>query len=118
MILDLGPETTKSVINNILECKTVVWAGPLGAFETEPFDESTKQIARAIAESDLISVAGGGDTISALKKADVMDGFTHVSTGGGAFLEYVYSRHTLYGLDALEKSSDNLVDLLNITVNL
>jgi phosphoglycerate kinase len=91
MILDIGPRTIEHVISVLARSKTLVWNGPFGAFECEPFDNGTTEIAEAVAEltqaGRLVSFAGGGDTVAALKVAGVMGRLTHVSTAGGAFLE-------------------------------
>ncbi|MBL4732650.1 MAG: phosphoglycerate kinase [Rhizobiaceae bacterium] len=93
MILDAGPETTKCIIEWIKKANTLVWNGPLGAFELTPFDRATVAAAKAAADEtiagNLISVAGGGDTVAALNQANVGDKFTYVSTAGGAFLEWM-----------------------------
>jgi phosphoglycerate kinase len=93
MILDLGPNTTKKLADSLRECHTVVWNGPLGAFETSPFDVSTIHLARLVvsltAAGELRSIAGGGDTVAALNHAGLSDQFTYVSTAGGAFLEWL-----------------------------
>jgi phosphoglycerate kinase len=106
MILDVGPATVAALALRLTGCKTLVWNGPLGAFETKPFDESTLAIARRAAEltreGHLVSVAGGGDTVAALAAAGVEDGLTYVSTAGGAFLEWLEGK-TLPGVAALEK---------------
>lgn len=104
MILDIGPESTKAVIAVLKDCRTVIWNGPLGAFEYTPFDKSTMEIAKEVAASvqagKLICVAGGGDTVSALKKAGVEDKMTYVSSAGGAFLEWMEGK-ILPGVKAL-----------------
>jgi phosphoglycerate kinase len=104
MILDIGPESTKAVIAALKDCRTVIWNGPLGAFEYTPFDKSTMEIAKEVAASvqagKLICVAGGGDTVSALKKAGVEDKMTYVSSAGGAFLEWMEGK-ILPGVKAL-----------------
>jgi phosphoglycerate kinase len=86
-------------------CRTLVWNGPLGAFETSPFDKATVNLARIVAaltlEGSMISVAGGGDTVAALAHAGVREDFTYVSTAGGAFLEWMEGRR-LPGVLALE----------------
>jgi phosphoglycerate kinase len=106
MILDVGPDSVAALASRLGDCKTLVWNGPLGAFETKPFDEATLAIARAAAEltqsGALVSVAGGGDTVAALAAANVEDGLTYVSTAGGAFLEWLEGK-TLPGVAALEK---------------
>ena len=93
MILDAGPSTVDNIKQCINSSKTLLWNGPLGAFEVFPFDEATSQAAKYASErtknGDLISVAGGGDTVAALNKAGVTNSFTYVSTAGGAFLEWL-----------------------------
>jgi len=105
MILDLGPDTVDLIAQTIESAKTVVWNGPLGAFETPPFDTATVEAARFVAkrvtDADLVAVAGGGDTVAALSAAGVLKDFTYVSTAGGAFLEWLEGK-TLPGLAALE----------------
>ena len=93
MILDLGPQATEALADVLKTCKTLVWNGPLGAFETPPFDAATVALAKSAAaltkEGALISVAGGGDTVAALNQAGVAGDFTYISTAGGAFLEWM-----------------------------
>jgi len=93
MILDAGPLTVDNIKRCIGSAKTLLWNGPLGAFEVSPFDQATNQAAKFASEKtkngDLISVAGGGDTVAALNKAGVTESFTYVSTAGGAFLEWL-----------------------------
>lgn len=105
MILDLGPETTRALAERLSGCRTVVWNGPLGAFETPPFEAGNRAVARAVAEltaaGRLTSVAGGGDTLAALAQAGVTDDFSYLSTAGGAFLDWLAGK-TLPGLAALE----------------
>ena len=104
MILDIGPRTVETVIAVLARAKTLVWNGPFGAFELEPFDNGTIEVAEAAAEltaaGKLVSFAGGGDTVAALNLASVKDRFTHVSTGGGAFLESLEGK-TLPGVAVL-----------------
>lgn len=104
MILDSGPESSAAIEAVIDDCRTLIWNGPLGAFETPPFDKATVAVARhAAARTEaeaLVSVGGGGDTVAALNQAGVAQGFTHVSTAGGAFLEWMEGR-TLPGVAAL-----------------
>ncbi len=104
MILDVGVETADALALRLAECRTLVWNGPLGAFEIPPFDAGTMRLARAAAaltrDGRLLSVAGGGDTVAALTAAGVVDDFTYVSTAGGAFLEWLEGR-TLPGVAAL-----------------
>ncbi len=104
MILDVGPATVMLIEDTLQLVRTVVWNGPLGAFELEPFDRGTVAVARAVAKlteaGRLVSVAGGGDTVAALNKAGVTDRFTYVSTAGGAFLEWLEGK-ALPGVEAL-----------------
>jgi len=104
MILDLGPATVRAIEQKLAAVRTLVWNGPVGAFETPPFDAATNAIARAVAAAtasgSLLSVAGGGDTVSALRHAGVLDRITYVSTAGGAFLEWLEGK-TLPGVAAL-----------------
>jgi phosphoglycerate kinase len=106
MILDIGPAAVEALADAIKTCRTLVWNGPLGAFETPPFDAATMALARTAAaltqEGSLVSVAGGGDTVAALNQAGVADAFTFVSTAGGAFLEWMEGK-TLPGVKALER---------------
>ncbi|MCP1200172.1 phosphoglycerate kinase [Notoacmeibacter sp. MSK16QG-6] len=105
MILDAGPQSVEKVKSWIEQANTLIWNGPLGAFEIEPFDAATVAAARYAAErtraGELISVAGGGDTVAALNHAGVAGDFTYVSTAGGAFLEWMEGK-TLPGVKALE----------------
>ena len=105
MILDAGPETVDRIAEVFARCRTLIWNGPLGAFEIEPFDAATNAAARKAAEltrgGRLVSVAGGGDTVAALNKAGVADDFTYISTAGGAFLEWMEGK-VLPGVAALE----------------
>jgi len=89
MILDIGPETARRLAERIRGAGTVLWNGPVGVFEQDQFGEGTRAIARAIAESAAFSIAGGGDTLAAIEKYEVADGISYISTGGGAFLEFV-----------------------------
>ncbi|MEM8724185.1 MAG: phosphoglycerate kinase [Pseudomonadota bacterium] len=104
MILDIGPSATEALADVLKTCRTLVWNGPLGAFETEPFDTATMALARHVAaltqEGSLISVAGGGDTVAALAQAGVTKDVTHISTAGGAFLEWMEGKQ-LPGVAAL-----------------
>jgi phosphoglycerate kinase len=104
MILDVGPATVADLAGRLATLKTLVWNGPLGAFETPPFDAATTAIARAVAAATqsgaLRSVAGGGDTVSALRHAGVLDKMSYVSSAGGAFLEWLEGK-TLPGVAAL-----------------
>lgn len=89
MILDIGPETAKSYAAMISKAKTVVWNGPVGVFEFEQFGGGTKAVAEAIADSGAFSLAGGGDTLAAIAKYHIADKIGYISTGGGAFLEFL-----------------------------
>lgn len=104
MILDVGPDSVKRVAGVLASCKTLLWNGPMGAFEISPFGEGTFALARQAAEltkaGKLTSVAGGGDTVAALNAAGVTDDFTYVSTAGGAFLEWLEGQE-LPGIKAL-----------------
>jgi phosphoglycerate kinase len=109
MVLDVGPAAVEALADVLKTCRTLVWNGPLGAFETPPFDAATVALAKTAAaltkEGGLVSVAGGGDTVAALNHAGVADDFTFVSTAGGAFLEWMEGR-TLPGVAALEQQGD------------
>ena len=104
MMLDIGAASVKTVAAKLATAKTLVWNGPFGAFELEPFDAGTNAVAREAARltkaGKLLSVAGGGDTVSALNHAGAADDFTYVSTAGGAFLEWLEGK-PLPGVDAL-----------------
>ncbi|NVJ99723.1 MAG: phosphoglycerate kinase [Alphaproteobacteria bacterium] len=104
MILDAGPATVEGLASVLAEAKTLVWNGPMGAFEMEPFDMATVALAKAAGkltdEGKLLTVAGGGDTVAALAHAGVKDSFTHISTAGGAFLEWMEGK-ALPGVVAL-----------------
>lgn len=106
MILDVGPETISALEAKLVDLKTLLWNGPLGAFEIEPFGEGTFALARAAArltkDGKLITVAGGGDTVAALNAAGVGDDFSYVSTAGGAFLEWLEGKE-LPGVAALKQ---------------
>ena len=108
MILDIGPRSVAAVIAALGICKTLLWNGPVGAFETAPFGEATFAIAREAARltqaGRLVSVAGGGDTVAALNAAGVTDQFSYVSTAGGAFLEWLEGRE-LPGIVALTRAA-------------
>jgi len=107
MILDIGPAAVEALADVLKTCRTLVWNGPLGAFETPPFDTATVALARTAAaltkDGSLVSVAGGGDTVAALNQAGVTGEFTFVSTAGGAFLEWMEGR-TLPGVAALQQA--------------
>ena len=104
MILDIGAQATEALADVLKTCRTLIWNGPLGAFETPPFDQATVTLARTAAaltkEGSLVSIAGGGDTVAALNMAGVAGDFTYVSTAGGAFLEWMEGKE-LPGVTAL-----------------
>ena len=108
MVLDIGPAAVEALADALKTCRTLVWNGPLGAFETPPFDAATASLARTAAaltqSGGLISVAGGGDTVAALNQAGVADDFSFVSVAGGAFLEWMEGRE-LPGVAALTNPS-------------
>lgn len=89
MILDIGPQTAHIVAALMKEAKTIIWNGPVGVFEFDQFGEGTREMALAIADSDAFSIAGGGDTLAAVDKYGITDKISYISTGGGAFLEFV-----------------------------
>ncbi|MEE8144049.1 MAG: phosphoglycerate kinase [Kiloniellales bacterium] len=108
MILDIGPETAEDIAARVTLCSTLIWNGPLGYFEVPPFDKGTNRVAARIAEftraGQLLSVAGGGDTLTALAHAGVAEDFSYLSTAGGAFLEWLQGK-TLPGVAALEEAA-------------
>ena len=105
MIVDIGPRTVDLFVQEIKQSRTIVWNGPMGAFETEPFDRGTNEIARAVGSSSALSIIGGGDTGAAVKKAGESDNVSYISTGGGAFLTLLEGKE-LPGFKALEKCSN------------
>jgi phosphoglycerate kinase len=102
MILDIGPESAKAIASIVAKAGTLIWNGPLGVFEFDQFGEGTRSLAAAIAKSPAFSIAGGGDTLAAIEKYGVEDDISYISTGGGAFLEFVEGR-TLPAVAALEQ---------------
>lgn len=107
MGLDIGPKTIQAYGAVIAQAKTILWNGPMGVFEIEEFSQGTTKIAEAVADSSALSIIGGGDLVDAVTKAGVSDRISHISTGGGASLEYI-ANETLPGLEALsENNNDN-----------
>ena len=102
MILDIGPETAKQYAALIAKAGTVVWNGPVGVFEFDAFGNGTRALAEAIAASPAFSIAGGGDTLAAVDKYGIADKVSYISTGGGAFLEFLEGK-TLPAVAALEQ---------------
>ena len=107
MILDIGPETALRFAEILESAGTIIWNGPVGVFEFDAFGDGTKVLAEAIAASDAFSVAGGGDTLAAIDKYDVRDGISYISTGGGAFLEFVEGK-LLPAVEMLEKRASRV----------
>jgi phosphoglycerate kinase len=102
MILDIGPATSARYAKVLKAAGTIVWNGPVGVFEIDQFGAGTEAVANAVAESAAFSIAGGGDTLAALEKYGVTDRISYVSTGGGAFLEYLQG-NTLPAIAVLEQ---------------
>jgi phosphoglycerate kinase len=105
MILDIGPDTAKRYAELIAKAGTVVWNGPVGVFEFDAFGKGTETLARAIAASKGFSIAGGGDTLAAVDKYGIEDGVSYISTGGGAFLEFLEGKE-LPAVAALKARAD------------
>src|SRR5699024_7991941 len=89
LILDVGPQTAHVFAALMKEARTIIWNGPLGVFEFDQFGDGTQELAEAIADSEAFSIAGGGDTLAAVDKYRITDSISYISTGGGAFLEFV-----------------------------
>lgn len=102
MILDIGPETSARFAEILEGAGTIIWNGPVGVFEFDRFGDGTRVLAEAIAASKAFSVAGGGDTLAAIDKYGVRDGISYISTGGGAFLEFVEGKK-LPAVEMLER---------------
>lgn len=107
MILDIGPKTAAQFADLLKASGTILWNGPVGVFEFDQFGEGTRVLAKAIAESPAFSIAGGGDTLAAIDKYDVAKQISYISTGGGAFLEFVEGK-TLPAVEILEQRKDNV----------
>ncbi len=105
MILDIGPDTAKTLAAQLLDAGTIVWNGPVGVFEFDQFGNGTKTLAMAIAESKGFSIAGGGDTLAAIAKYGIADKVGYISTGGGAFLEFLEGK-VLPAVDVLEQRAN------------
>jgi len=101
LALDIGPETVHRFEQELAEARTIIWNGPMGVFEMDKFKQGTMAIARKVAESDAMSVIGGGDSVAAIKEAGVADSITHISTGGGAMLELLMGKE-LPGISVLK----------------
>ncbi|KMZ12468.1 Phosphoglycerate kinase [Candidatus Burkholderia humilis] len=101
LILDIGPDTAKALAQQLETAGTIVWNGPVGVFEFDQFGNGTKTLAQAIVNSSAFSIAGGGDTLAAIAKYDIADKVSYISTGGGAFLEFLEGK-TLLAVEALE----------------
>jgi phosphoglycerate kinase len=109
MGLDIGPRTVEKYSAIIARARTIFWNGPMGVFEIDTFSQGTKKIAEAVANSEALSIVGGGDSVAAVYKSGVSDKISHISTGGGASLEFI-ANETLPGIEALtekEKSHEN-----------
>jgi phosphoglycerate kinase len=105
LILDIGPESSKQFAALLGKAGTIVWNGPVGVFEIDQFGDGTKTIAEAIAGSSAFSIAGGGDTLAAVAKYHVADRISYISTGGGAFLEFLEGKK-LPAIAVLEERAD------------
>jgi len=100
--LDIGPKSIELFSSKIKEARTIIWNGPMGAFEMSNFATGTNEVARTLAESDCLSIVGGGDSVTAVNKAGVTDQISYISTGGGAFLELLEGK-ILPGIAALDR---------------
>ena len=106
MILDIGPDTVETYEGLFESAGTIVWNGPVGVFEIESFSNGTRRIAESIAKSSAYSVAGGGDTLAALEKYSLLERISYISTGGGAFLEFLEGK-SMPALTVLEERASN-----------
>jgi phosphoglycerate kinase len=106
MIFDIGPQTAKNYAEYLKKAGTIVWNGPVGVFEFDQFGEGTKVLGMAIAESPAFSIAGGGDTLAAIAKYDIADRVSYISTGGGAFLEFLEGKK-LPAVEMLEQRAQD-----------
>jgi phosphoglycerate kinase len=106
LILDIGPDTAEALAKSLEKAGTIVWNGPVGVFEFDPFGNGTKRIAQAIADSAAFSIAGGGDTLAAVTKYGIADKLSYISTGGGAFLEFLEGKK-LPAIEILEQRGAN-----------
>ena len=106
LILDIGPQTSKHLASLMQGAGTIVWNGPIGVFEFDAFSKGTEVMAKAIADSDAFSIAGGGDTIAAVDKFGIEEKISYISTGGGAFLEYLEGK-VLPAVEILEQRADS-----------
>ena len=105
MIFDIGPKSASRLAEILEEMRTIIWNGPVGVFEFDQFSNGTKVVAAAIADSAAYSIAGGGDTLAAIDKYDIGEKISYISTGGGAFLEFVEGKR-LPAVEILEKRHD------------
>ena len=104
MVFDIGPDSSAALETILKNAGTIVWNGPVGVFEFDQFAAGTKALAQAIADSDAFSIAGGGDTLAAVDKYDIADKISYISTGGGAFLEFLEGK-TLPAVAVLEEKN-------------
>ena len=108
LVLDIGPESAKHLASLMADAGTIVWNGPVGVFEFTQFADGTRVLGDAIANSQAFSIAGGGDTVAAIDKFNLSENISYISTGGGAFLEFLEGK-TLPAVDILQKRKGQLV---------